>query len=510
MVYHWLTLRVWMASLILVAVLVQEGESIRFFSREEVWIAPSIEEKEPNGVHRHVDPLQSRVPFFALEQGPSLLRSFLRPIRVGLCKANQIDSVNILHKAIRQGQSVGHLKRGVSTIINGSRGGSQVKTKARPSKISAAEVASAKKKKSKHVNTLSSSTPFFSIESIGDMTLSDVGKVFEYAAKSTQSDFDQLQFASELEPRAKNALQAVDLASAESRGANVRMQKIVTPPGYMSRPGDIDTFNFCAVMRLLTEWRMVRQVPEGHASFAVSMKMGHRDVCKNLAKIEEAAHDYIDHQRDTHGAVELFSPTLRDLLQYEVDTNVHQCLPRLTEVSGAMGLLWVRRQLQFQLAFFENAINSKKFPTSSDAYQAAYTQVYQRYHGRTIALIFNKSLNSAPERQEVYKCMNPNRLREVTEVPRQVIAASLRPPENKDKGSAASKFGFVKLAGATPELQLIDPDSLTSEDVEQWIAREMEKDAYEHIQAFLGVTQPLLREIVGVIDEFNMNDPKKV
>jgi hypothetical protein len=77
-------------------------------------------------------------------------------------------------------------------------------------------------------------------------------------------------------------------------------------------------------------------------------------------------------------------PTLRQLLQYEIDVDFHpnSKLPRLKEKSAAMGLLWVVRQLQYQTTIFKNVISVPEvFPTAIDAVSAAYSKVYSNFHG---------------------------------------------------------------------------------------------------------------------------------
>merc|ERR1711966_183458 len=108
--------------------------------------------------------------------------------------------------------------------------------------------------------------------------------------------------------------------------------------------GNIDALNFCAAMRVFAEWRVLRQVPPGYKGYAVGIGLGQKDIVQNIAKIEHAIHNYIDY-RLSHGHDVVSSPTLRDLLQYEVDADVHgnTKLPRLKDKTAAMGLLWVRR-----------------------------------------------------------------------------------------------------------------------------------------------------------------------
>jgi hypothetical protein len=119
----------------------------------------------------------------------------------------------------------------------------------------------------------------------------------------------------------------------------------------------VDALIFCAAMRIFAEWSMVRQVPDGYKGYAVGMNLGHKDIVQNLGKMETAVHKWLDYGREKRALKraweqnsgdgdfyddKLRSPTLRDLLEDEVDCNVHASLPRLVEKTAAMGLLlWV-------------------------------------------------------------------------------------------------------------------------------------------------------------------------
>ena len=107
-----------------------------------------------------------------------------------------------------------------------------------------------------------------------------------------------------------------------------------------------------------------------------------------FSKIEKAVHDWIEYRRDLldnqsqlDGATgigydtcpaspgskdcTLRSPTLRQLLEHEVDLDTHDNsrLPRLKDKTAAMGLLWVRRQLQYQTALFANILHVRDLRT---------------------------------------------------------------------------------------------------------------------------------------------------
>jgi hypothetical protein len=154
------------------------------------------------------------------------------------------------------------------------------------------------------------------------------------------------------------------------------------------------------------------------------MNLGHKDIVQNLGKMETAVHEWLDYRREQVAMErawepnsgdgdfyddELRSPTLRDLLEHEVDCNVHARLPRLVEKTAAMGLLWVRRQLHYQTSIFSNILRvPETFPSSHAAVASAYAQVYGHYHGWAVQKIFNYSFQAAPAVSEIYKFMNPH------------------------------------------------------------------------------------------------------
>ena len=87
---------------------------------------------------------------------------------------------------------------------------------------------------------------------------------------------------------------------------------------------------------------------------------------------------------------------LHDLLQDKIDFDMHNGkLPCLKENSVAMGLLWVRRQLQYQTEIFKNVL----FQT---AVRSAYKLEYDDYHGWAVQKIFTYSFKAAPSAKDMY------------------------------------------------------------------------------------------------------------
>jgi uncharacterized protein (DUF885 family) len=131
------------------------------------------------------------------------------------------------------------------------------------------------------------------------------------------------------------------------------------------------------------------------------------------------------------------------LLEHEVDCNVHASLPRLVEKTAAMGLLWVRRQLHYQTSIFSNILRvPETFPSSHAAVASAYAQVYGHYHGWAVQKIFNYSFQAAPAVSEIYKFMNPHRLRTAHEEA-QRVAAVWNSPQAGDYYVMAQKEDYA-------------------------------------------------------------------
>lgn len=435
----------------------------------------------------------------------------------------------------------------------------------------------------KHVATLSAQTPFVPMDVIATMTLGDLTSIFEYVIhqnrESSSKSFQKM--SSHLKP----IIETMEAAIEKSRGKNVQpahtgschaqgstCDALSPSVGY----GDLDALQFCSAMRLFAEWRLVRQVPEGYKGYAVGMSLGHKDVVQNVAKIENAVHVWLDHQRElkslesqrraSEGILdddcnvsmilstaeerksskcELRSPTLRDLLEYEIDMDTHSSLPRLKDKTAAMGLLWVRRQLAYQTSIFTNILNvPTTFPDSNSAVSAAYFEVYGKYHGWAVQKIFTYSFQAAPDVREIYKFMNPSHLNHVRSVARKMSPTNseitetastlylsddksdsrsedLNPVEQLGKhiGGEWDKFvGFVGSIFAEKDDSVNDihvrgggqAQGLQGEELESFVMEKMTENAHEHILDYLKAANPLLRDLAGLFENLNMEDPTKV
>jgi Glycolipid transfer protein (GLTP) len=388
------------------------------------------------------------------------------------------------------------------------------------------------KRTQKHESSISVQQPFVNLDIIAQLTLGEVGETFRYAVQSSDADFNESRFLQELQPRVRKVIQGMQEAVTRSRGDDV----IDWVRSSDDTEEGVDAFKFAAAMRVFAEWRLLRQVPEGYKGFALGMSLGHKDVVQNVLKMEEAVHEWLDYQRhlceEDDSCQPLRTPTLRELLSYEVETGVHPAnrLPRLKEKSAGMGLLWVRRQLAYQTQIFDNVLDMERFPSMKDAVGAAYTEVYNKFHGWAVQKIFNYSFQSAPEAEEILRHMNPHRLQELmNEQPRTSSSESdddfIKSDTTKDENPVEQLLNHIggewdKLAfnvvkvfnknALAPEMQVRGGgESLQALD-EDYITQEMVKDAHQQIVAYLQVARPLLQNLATLFDDLNMDDPTRV
>ena len=164
-----------------------------------------------------------------------------------------------------------------------------------------------------------------------------------------------------------------------------------------SQTGSIDALAFCGVMRLFADWRVLRQIPpSGYNTYAAGINLGYKDIILNVKKIENAARAWIERRKAAHGTIN-HRPTLRDLLTEEIETNVHiKGLPKLEDDSAATGLLWARRQLEYQQRLYCNANDDQYKGNIRDVVRAAYDSVYSKYHGWAVRKVFQYSAATAP------------------------------------------------------------------------------------------------------------------
>jgi len=146
----------------------------------------------------------------------------------------------------------------------------------------------------------------------------------------------------------------------------------------------------------------------------VGLSLAYRDVLQNLEKIERGVHEYLRHyqsmskENNIDSSASIPSPTLRQLLQFELGTKLHKNLPRLKDQSAASGILWTKRQVHYQTALFRNFLEVPEcYPSPKDAAIAAYQIVYNDYHGWAVKRIFTHSYGGSPPLDKIWLSICP-------------------------------------------------------------------------------------------------------
>ena len=393
-----------------------------------------------------------------------------------------------------------------------------------------------------HETALSSSECFVSRDEIAQLTLDDVSQLLYYAAECNRQSFDESRFVGRQLPRVRKILDQMRKAVQKSRGQGVSLSvRSGNGPRAKGSPGSADTLMFAAAVRVFGEWRVLRQVPDGYKGYAVGMNLGYKDIVQNIAKVELAAHGWIDTMEPSTKNGIVRSPTVGELLQYEASTGVHPNLPRLKDRTAAMGLLWVRRQLQYQNLVYENS-SSGRFRTATEAVAAAYKTVYNQYHGWAVQKLFTYSFQPAPSVEIIFRHMDPHKLKHLREgaaIPskktewRKVSNSEVEEEKNplvlwfkkleQELQDNPLLCWFKKVGDDSRKLfeelrHKLVPDTRGQDDefgeegsvMEDYITTEMTKNAHEHIKAFLQVANPMVSNLEQIFDQLNMNDPTRV
>jgi len=218
---------------------------------------------------------------------------------------------------------------------------------------------------------------------VGDFSLDDLSDIFASlrgAAKKTVMNTVADDFI------------ALSLTTASLPAAGYKS------PLFTETGEQIDALRFCAVLRLFADWRLKRQVPDGYKGYAVGMNIGFKDVVQNLAKLETSTITMLTHA----GA----GGSMRDVLVSEIFSNYHSNvrLPKLRDPSGAIGMIWIMRQLKYQVSIYKNLIEDDGGPTSAAVWKA-YDEVYGQVHGWAVRKIFEVSFKASPNPQVIYKTM---------------------------------------------------------------------------------------------------------
>lgn len=267
-------------------------------------------------------------------------------------------------------------------------------------------------KKGGFVPTISAPDLFVPTSTVKNLSLEDVSIVIKYAIEHNRADFDESAILANVSTHVEEVVAAVDAAVIKSRGVHVRPNTTITS-GTASHDGNVDALYFCAAMRLFVEWRAVKITPEEYRAYAVGMNVARRDFVQNTSKVEDAVHRWIESEIEC-GRKKVTSPTIRQLLEYELVQNVHTRLPKLNDNTAATGIIWMTRQLLFQTEIFSNVIQvPDSYKTGTEAVRAAYKTVFNPYHGWAIQQVFNYAFNGAPPVSVIFEMLNPRVVEEV-------------------------------------------------------------------------------------------------
>lgn len=262
------------------------------------------------------------------------------------------------------------------------------------------------------IQSISRKECFARLDFIERLTINDIAILFRYAANANLNVFNKKKFLAEQTEIMNSVITAIDMAVKVSRGSLSEGTKIITSDERSE--GDIDALRFVAVTRIFVEWRNLRMVPKGYKRYAISLSLGYRDVLQNLEKIERGVHDYLKHfqvaQKESNAetSAPIPSPTLRQLLEFEVLSKVHRRLPKLEEKSSANGLLWTKRQLHYQTVLLGNMLEVPMcYASGKEAAIAAYQTVYSEYHGWAVKQIFTRSFGGSPPLEKIWLAIHP-------------------------------------------------------------------------------------------------------
>jgi hypothetical protein len=302
---------------------------------------------------------------------------------------------------------------------------------------------------------------FARLDYIEQLSINDITILFRYATDANLYDFEKNKFIAEQTQIVKAVITALDMAVRVSRGCLSEGTAKILSTSEKRSEGNIDALRFVAVTRIFAEWRNLRMVPKGYQRYAMGLSLAYRDVLQNLEKIERGVHEYLIHyqtlnkERKSPTTPMIPSPTLRQLLQFELEMKVHKKFPFLKEKSSASGLLWTKRQLHYQLATFGNSLEVPEYYTSpKDAASAAYKIVYHDYHGWAIKHIFSQSFGGSPPIDKIWLYICPPKYlpRTSNGGKQQYKATSTRSVDDDDHPPPARKLSDVTSSCTTSQI----------------------------------------------------------
>eukprot|EP00977_Amphora_coffeiformis_P012931 scaffold3289_cov163-Amphora_coffeaeformis.AAC.6 len=380
----------------------------------------------------------------------------------------------------------------------------------------------------KRTLTLSIEKPFVSESQVASMTIRDVSDVFRYIFQCDTVDFDHDVYVGKLREPALKAIETLGFALRSSRGERVMIRSCEK----CSEFGSLDALAFIGACRIYAEWMTIRLVPDGYGRYAFGMGIAKRDMIGNISKAEKAVHAYLDQKVQEANGETVYSATIRDILEFEIASNLHPHKPKLGNNTAAQGILWLKRQLQYHVATFSNTLEiGLRFPDDKAASRAAYEETYGKYHGFFVKQIFQSTYDLAPPQSTILHHMNLPKFQNVQECDDATVAEDedddivpavpLPPPQhpvldfigNVFKDNIAklgqclgmeghghpsqnvlspSRGSATILRASSPNL-LIDPNGV-------------DKDVSE----FLYTIRPFLHGLDNLLEELRLNDPSRV
>jgi hypothetical protein len=358
---------------------------------------------------------------------------------------------------------------------------------------------------------------FARLDYIERLSINDITILFRYATDANLYDFKKNKFIAEQTRIVRAVITALDMAVKASRGCSLEgTAKIISTPEKRSE-GDIDALRFVAVTRIFAEWRNLRMVPKGYQRYAMGLSLAYRDVLQNLEKIERGVHEYLKHyqtlnkERKSPTTSMIPSPTLRQLLQFELEMKVHKKFPFLKEKSSASGLLWTKRQLHYQLATFGNSLEVPEYYTSPKyAASAAYKIVYHDYHGWAIKHIFSQSFGGSPPIDKIWLSICPpeDLSRASNGGKQQYKATSTRSVDDHDYHPPPPALKLSDVTNSCTTSQISSSSSVCEEDSAASTSEE-EEDDNEFLVAMEKIGGGIVEKWEDVLRMFNCGKEEK-
>lgn len=376
---------------------------------------------------------------------------------------------------------------------------------------------------------------------ISKLSITDIVLLYRYASDLNQIDFEKKEFMADQSQLVRAVITAIDLAVKISRGGVSKGPLEVSE----RKEGDMDALYFVAVTRIFAEWRKIHLSLEGkgYRAYTTSVNFSSRDMIQNLSKIEVSVHQYLNKvgsQRQGGEGASIASPTLRQLLQFERDSGIHKNLPRVEEKSAASGLLWTKRQINYQLAVLRNFLKvPEEFQTAGEAGRAAYGEVYIQYHNWALRQIFLRSFGSVPPLEMLFLSIKviDNDFADDATTP--TIVSQLSDDSTQEEESdenellialdsfvkeVATKWGefFGQFNCLDDKKKMNHPENIFQIDESYAVSQDEDEDvikpsglkslemAKQAASNFVEDMTPFLVDIESLIDQLNMSDPSRV